>query len=177
MNTHDNDGAEMSESDESDSTMPTKLAVLDLVGAAYERDPDQIGIDIRVEEAGPVIIVEDDGEGTAPTEFERFFDASAEDVPFYGAEEVHVVTKKDGQVWRASSENPPEYQITEFNSGYWEGGTRVEVVNLDAPDDICERISEAELREYAALDESEWTALVSVNTDENASSVRRLRDL
>lgn len=167
----------MSESfEEKDPTEPTKRAVRDLAGAAYEGDPDQIAIDIRVEDAGPVLIVEDDGEGMTPAELERFFDASSEAVPFYGADEVHVVTAKDGRAWRARSENPPEYQVAEYDSGHWEEGTRVEIVGYDAPNDIGDRISEEELREYAALDESDWTALVHVLTEELAHSVRRLRD-
>lgn len=160
---------------ENDPTEPTKRAVRDLSGAAYEGDPNRIGIDIRVEAVGPVLIVEDDGKGMTPTEIERFFDASNEDMPFYGADEVHIITAKDGRAWRARSENPPEYQVTEYDTG-WETGTRVEVVNYDAPDDIVERVSEEELREYAALDESDWTALVSVYSEEQAPSVRRLRD-
>lgn len=165
----------MTVSYESDLTKPTKHAVLDLAGAAYENDPDRIAIDIRVEDVGPVLIVEDDGEGMTPAELKRFFDASDEEVPFYGADEVHVVTAKNGHAWRARSTNPPEYQVTEYDSN-WEAGTRVEVINYDAPDDIVDRISEKELREYAALDEDDWTALVSVYTEEEAPSVRRLRD-
>ena len=161
---------------ENDPLEPTKRAVRDLAGAAYQSDPDQIAIDIRVEEVGPVLIVEDDGEGMTSAELERFFDSSSEDVPFYGADEVHVVTASDGRAWRARSENPPEYQVTEYDSGHWETGTRVEIVNYEAPEDIAERVSEEELREYAALDESDWAALVHVYADDDAPSVRRLRE-
>jgi len=166
----------MSESfEEKDPTEATKHAVLDLAGAACESGADTIGFDIRVEEAGPVIVVEDNSQGMSPEELDRFFDTSNEDVPFYGADEVHIVTAKDGRAWRARSENPPEYQVTEYD-GDWKTGTRVEVVNYDAPDDIVERISEEERREYAALDETDWTALVSIHSEEREPSVRRLRD-
>lgn len=153
----------------------TKHAVLDLAGAACESGADTVGFDIRVEEAGPAIVVEYNGQGMSPEELERFFDASSRDVPFYGADEVHVVTAKNGRAWRARSKNPPEYQVTEYD-GDWETGTRVEMVNYDAPDDIVERVSEEELREFAALDQTDWTALVSIHSEEQASSVRRLRD-
>lgn len=166
----------MSESiEKKDPTETTKVAICDLAGAACESGADTIGFDIRVEEEGPIIVVEDNGQGMSLEELDRFFDTSSEDVPFYGADEVHVVTAKDGHAWRARSKNPPEYQVTEYERS-WETGTRVEVVNYDAPNDIVERVSEEELREYAALDETDWTALISVYSEEQAPSVRRLRD-
>lgn len=158
-----------------DDDLETTLnAVRDLAGAACEADADQIAIDIRVEERGPVMVVEDDGAGMTPEQLERFFAATTDEEPFYGADEVHVATTRDGHTLKAHSDDPPEYRVTELDAARWEEGTRVEIVNYDAPDDITERVTEEEIRDRAALDETDWTALLNVHVDDHAHTIRRL---
>lgn len=159
-----------------DETTTTFNAVMDLAGAACEADADQIAIDIRVEERGPVMVVEDDGRGMTPEQLERFFDPSGEDDPFYGADEVHVATTRDGRTLKAHSDDPPEYRVSELDAARWEEGTRVEIVNYDAPNDITKRVTEEQLRDRAALDETDWTALLNVHVDDHAHTIRRLNE-
>lgn len=164
-------------SDENNMTTEiARRALLELVGSANCRDADYVGVDIRVEQAGPVIVIEDDGLGMKPSQLADFLGTTEEERLFYGADEVHVVTTRDGRTLKAHSDNPPEYEVTSMDAARWEEGTRVEIVNFTGPNDLTKRLDEAELREYLHLDESDWTALLNVHGGEHGHTIRRLGD-
>lgn len=151
-----------------------RKAAFDLVGAANSRGADRLAVDIRVEEAGPVIVVEDDGSGMTPEQLDDFIGSTEEERLFYGADEVHIATTHDGRTLKAHSYNPPEYDVTSMEAARREEGTRVEVVNFTGPDDLTKHLDEEELREDLHLDKSDWTALLNVHVGDYSHTIRRL---
>jgi len=164
-------------SDENNRTTEiARRALLELVGSANCRDANYVGIDIRVEQAGPVIVIEDDGVGMKPSQLDDFLGTTEEERRFYGADEVHVVTTREGRTLKAHSDDPPEYDVTSMNAARWEEGTRVEIVNFTGPNALTKHLDEEKLREDLHLDESDWTALLNVQVEEDAHPIRRLGD-
>jgi HSP90 family molecular chaperone len=146
---------------QNDDIQPIISLARGLVSNASCADADRVAVDVHSRDDSATVIVEDNGRGMTETQFERFFEPTGGDDPFAIGEEVIAATRRDGRTLLVDSEDTGEYPIVEVDRDR-EEGTRVEVRGIDAPDDLTERLSAETLRKRLALDESDWTALVTV---------------